>query len=83
MTGVGISNELKAYLKTPWAVGVVPNNIGITFLFLTHPRENDGKHLLVYLETLRWLDDLPAIIACFAVIRVRSSPLHFLFVCRY
>lgn len=66
--------DAASHLRLPWTVGVLMDNDGVTFVYLTVPR--DGKRTLLQLDKLFWTEQLHAIIRCLHVIKVRPSCLR-------
>jgi hypothetical protein len=60
-------------LQFPWAVGVLTDNLGVTFMYMSAPNSETGKRDCV-MQTCEW-DNLDVIFACIAVLRVRLPPL--------
>lgn len=65
--------DVSLHLHLPWSVGALMDDHGVTFVYLSVPRESDGKRVLVRLNILLWTTHLHAIIRCLSVIRVCSA----------
>lgn len=61
--------DASSHLRLPWTVGILMDNSGVTFVYLSVPR--DGNRSLLQLDKLFWGEHLHAIMRCLYVIRVR------------
>lgn len=59
-------------LQFPWAVGVLTDNAGVTFMYMSAPNSETGMRDCIT-QTCEW-DHLDRIFACIAVLRVRLPP---------
>ena len=70
-----VSPVLLSYLKLPWAVGLLMDNKGVTFCYMSQP--NDAGKRVYFNIALKWATEFDAILRGLAVVRVTlSSLLH-------